>query len=134
MSPPNHEFSHEENKQVQALATSLRRFMVPLTVFSLLQFAMAGWVHMLHRPDWGPVLYLVSGFVGLVALALGALARRAATDFQLIVDTEGADIEHLMAALARIRKSVLLCLPLAVLLAMLLFGQLLYTVGSNPPA
>ncbi len=128
MSAPNYEFTDSENREVQALADGLRRFSLPLSVFAATQLGAAGWLQSLNQPQWTPLFTLVAVLCSAVSVIIVVLARRAADDFQRIVDTEGSDIDHLMTAFARITRSVYLCLPVAALTFLGLFAQLFKTV------
>ncbi|MBW2459603.1 MAG: hypothetical protein JRI68_34230 [Deltaproteobacteria bacterium] len=88
---------------------------------------------------WRPAQLLPTE-VGLVLAAIVALpivvglwTFRAATHFKRIVDTRGADIDHLMRALGELRKLYLLQVGLFAL--SLILGIVLYVVGADvqPP-
>lgn len=125
-----HEFSESENERIQALVKSLRCFTLPVTLFALLQFAASMGLSTFRGGSWSPMVFSISLLIGVAAFILARVARAAATDLQLIVDTEGSDISHLMAALDRVRKSVFLCLPGAVAVVLALFARLATTVGN----
>ena len=106
-SAANYEFSSEENEKLSLLVTRLRRPLMPLSLFVMLQvviaFGMSGFrLSTLHEAA-APYSLLLAA----VCFAFSVLIWHASCDFQKIVDTEGSDIEHLMAALKKVSQSLM---------------------------
>ena len=89
----NYEFSKEQNTLISELAKKLRFVGIAFVVLGVLQAVLA----MVNATMFGKL----SGIFGGALLgSLGIFMMRAAGSFRFIVDTEGKDIEYLMAALA----------------------------------
>jgi hypothetical protein len=115
-----YEFSAAQNQTIGTLARSMRvvgAFLILMGVVELL----------------GAVLQLVRtgtfqiNLAWLLYFIFGAWTRKAARSFQLIVDTQGSDISHLMSALDNLRKiyGFLYWFILVVLILMLILGIVL---------
>jgi hypothetical protein len=89
----NYEFSKEQNTLISDLAKKLRFVGIAFVVLGVLQAVLA----MVNATMFGKL----SGILGGALLgSIGMFMMRAAGSFRFIVDTEGKDIEYLMAALA----------------------------------
>jgi len=91
-----YEFDDSQNELIQTLASTMKfvgYFLIAVGVLTgisgILSIAQGGFV--------GLVQGVVQGIIGFWTM-------RAAQSFQLIVDTEGRDIENLMGALGELRK------------------------------
>jgi hypothetical protein len=120
-----YEFSNEENKGFELLVRNLRNFVAPLLTFALLEIVAAGMIYSANRPEWGPAFYPFSALLGLVCVSFCTLIWQASTKFQLIVDTEGADIDHLMDALTKVKKSLMLASALLFSLSAMFIGAII---------
>src|SRR5947209_2048468 len=110
-SGPEYEFTAEQNRLIGDLAGKMRFVGLFLILGGALQCLtlFAG---------------LLGGFFsGLVYIFLGVWTRGAAASFRQIVDTQGADVSHLMAALGELQKMYWLQYVL-LLLALVVFAVL----------
>jgi hypothetical protein len=90
-----YEFTEQENRRITSLVQWMRGFSAILAVSGLVTLFVL-------RFHW-------SSLVGaVVALVMALLTFGASLEFQRIVDTKGKDIDHLMDALAELRKFYML--------------------------
>ena len=117
---PRYEFTSDQNEEFLALVANLRRFRTALVSFALLQLGAAIMLYIFRNPAWGSSYYSFTALLGFVTLVFAVLSSRMASEFKLIVDTEGADIEHLMTAFRKMKRSfAILLAPTVALLAVL---------------
>lgn len=112
--PANHEFSDSENQVIASLSTSLSRLAAPLLAFAVVQGVSALWIYRTSDPAWGEGFYPFAGLVAVVSFAFWGVCCSASKQLELIVDTEGSDIDHLMTAIENLKKAVMLLIPVAI--------------------
>lgn len=118
-----YEFSQEENLEFETLIGNLKSFLVPLLFFAMVESVATLYLYFLFDNPWAPSLYPFSALLVLVCVCMGAFIHRAQQDFHLIVATEGSDIELLLQALTRVRKSLMFA-------SVLVFGLLVLLTGA----
>ena len=126
MTQDNYEFTAEQNHLIADLAKK----MLCLGIFLLLTGALAlagccasAWS---SRADAAVVLVLAAAFF----LAIGSWTVAASGSFRRIVETEGHDIPHTMAALAQLRRFYTLHFWLIIVyLALIVLAILGYPAG-----
>ena len=91
-----YEFNNTQNQLIRQLAQKMRFVGYILLALGVLVIVA------------GIVNFRLGGFAtiiqGIIQLIIGIWTAKAATSFQLIVKTQGNDIENLMTALAELRK------------------------------
>jgi hypothetical protein len=120
---PQYEFNEEQNALIGGLAARMRfvgMFLIVLGVLALVGAAATA----RDVRDGHLVVF------GIFQIVLGAWTRSAAKGFRQVVETQGADINHLMEALADLRKLYtlqywLVILALVVLVITLVTTELL---------
>ncbi|MCS6812519.1 MAG: hypothetical protein NZ772_02960 [Cyanobacteria bacterium] len=96
MENQEYEFSDSQNELIRDLSGKMNLFSIIMLVVGILGI-LAG----LAAVARGGLLGAVQGITNAV---VGLLTMRAAKSFKLIVETEGRDIENLMAALGELRN------------------------------
>ena len=125
---PQFEFGAEENRVFEGLAAKMEfvgsstALMGGLILLSGLYSAWSTGVS---------VSPLVVIGAGLLITAIGAWTRRAGVEFQLVAETTGKDIAHVMGALDNLRKLYLV--QYGILLVALIFFVLVLVFGLMPP-
>lgn len=99
-----YEFNSAQNEVIGLLATRMAGVMVPMLLFAVAQFGICVWLFLRHLAEWGFMVPLLSGLIGAFAVVMALFLKDGAKEIQLIVDTEGADIDHLMNGLSSIKK------------------------------
>ena len=127
-----YEFTARQDDIIRALAGKMK-FVGIFYVVASCFLGLAGLVAMFFTPLVG-VLYLV---LLIPELLVGIWTINAAQSFKLVVETNGRDIPHLMAALTALRKlySIMFWLLIAALMLALLaiaIVLLLWTMGIIP--
>jgi len=125
--PHTHEFSEAENRAISLLSVSLSKLALPLFVFSVVQGGSALWIYRTANPPWGEGFYPFAALVAVVSLAFWGVCVSASKQLHLIVDTEGSDIEHLMSAIVKLKKGMMLLTAAALPVLVGLFFLLFYT-------
>lgn len=128
--PARFEFSQEQNALIGDLSWKMRFIGTFLSVIGLL-ICVSGILQ--QAPGMGATF--VQGFLFIL---LGVWTRQAGCEFQVIVDTKGEDVHHLMTALLCLKKCFtlqywLVIIALAMLIvawAILLFSPAAATVAS----
>jgi len=144
LSPPQYEFSHEQNALIGSLATKMRFVGLFLAVVGVLNLLVAllvvvavyrdrvpqRWLDQLpadarakveeqkdRLPDNSHLwgVALNTAVVGLFYLVMGVWTRSAGDSFRKIVDTQGSDVSHLMGALSSLHSMYALVYTLLVL-------------------
>jgi hypothetical protein len=144
LSPPQYEFSQEQNALIGSLASKMRFVGLFFEVVGVINVLIAllvvvavyrdrvpqSWVNQLpaetkakveEQKDKLPAnnhlwgIALNAGVVGLFYLVMGVWTRTAGGSFQKIVDTQGSDISHLMSALSSLHSMYALVYTLLVL-------------------
>lgn len=131
MSEVKYEFTESENEKITALVGNLRQFLLPLGIFAFLELAAAAMIYSSYRPEWGGAFYPFSALLGVVCVSFCTLIWQASEKFQLIVDTEGADIQHLMKALEKVKKSFMLATTLLLGVCALLIAAIVQVHVAN---
>jgi hypothetical protein len=124
----SYEFTAEENERLNNISENLRAFTVPLLLVALLELALIAIVFFLYRPESGTILYTFFIALGVVAFYFVFLAGKIRASFHLIIGTEGADIDHLMSVLEKLKKSLFMGVIMSCLLCVLLIVSLANTV------
>ncbi|MFB2976168.1 hypothetical protein [Microseira sp. BLCC-F43] len=96
MESGHYEFSSSQNGLIKDLADKMR--LVSFFLIGLGVLATIGGVAALTKDGFGNIVY------GTIQIIIGLWTQKAAFSFQRIVDTQGNDIENLMAALGEMRK------------------------------
>lgn len=91
-----YEFDQSQNRLIRELAEKMRFVSYFLIALGVL-FILLGIVR-LRTGDFG------SAIQGILQVIIGFWTKQAATSFQLIVNTQGSDIQNLMGALRELRK------------------------------
>lgn len=106
MQQTGYEFTSEQNKVLGGLTSLMTMFAYSLFLMGGLQAVFicttAPRVAQASRAAI-PLLAVVS-LAGVVGMALALLLKKAASDFVMIIKTQGNDIDHLMQALGKLRK------------------------------
>jgi hypothetical protein len=147
-SPPQYEFTQEQNTLIGSLALKMRFVGLFFIVVGLLNVLVAllvvlavyrdrvpqKWIDQLpaeskakFEENKGKLptnnhlwgIAINAGVVGLFYLVMGAWTRSAGASFQKIVDTQGSDISHLMSALSSLHSMYALIYTLLVLTLLL---------------
>lgn len=103
----DYEFSDSQNELIRDLSGKMNSFSIIMLVVGILGI-LAG----LAAIAKGGLLGAVQGITNTV---VGVLTMRAAKSFRLIVETEGRDIENLMAALGELRNLYMFQIVLIIL-------------------
>ncbi len=91
-----YEFSSSQNELIKQLAEKMR-FVAYFLIGVGVLIAISGLFTLLR----GGIGNIINGVVQII---LGVWTNKAASSFQLMVDTQGNDIENLMGALGELRK------------------------------
>jgi len=91
-----YEFNNSQNELIQNLASTMKFVAYFLIVVGIIS-AISGLIAITRGGFTALVQGVVQGIIGFWTI-------KAAKSFQLIVDTEGRDIENLMGALGELRK------------------------------
>lgn len=102
-----YEFDGEENAKFEQLIVNLRRFLAPLCVFAMLQIVVAFGMGGYRLSAMGEAASPYSVLFAVVCGFLTVFVWQATKDFRKIVDTEGSDVEHLISALEKVKRSFL---------------------------
>jgi hypothetical protein len=150
-SPPQYEFSQEQNTLIGSLASKMRFVGLFFEIVGVINVAIAvlvvvavfrdrvpqSWIDQLpsetkakveEQKDKLPInshlwgIAINAGVVGLFYLVMGVWTRSAGDSFQKIVQTQGSDISHLMNALSSLHSMYALVYTL--LMVTLLLGLL----------
>lgn len=113
MTDGEYEFNEKEEAVVRALAQQMRRFSVFLVLVAVLMTLTGA----LSFP-----IGMVNILVGASTFVLAYLTRRAARAFELIVETRGTDMTHLMLALRSLTRLYALKILVHVLLGAFLLA------------
>lgn len=95
-SSEQYEFNQSQNELIQSLAKIMK-----FVAYFLIAMGIIAAISGLFAMTQGGFPALVQGIANLI---IGFWTLKAAQSFQLIVDTEGRDIENLMGALGELRK------------------------------
>ncbi len=126
--PPQYEFTDEQNRVIEDLATKMRLVGTVLQVFGVLGI-ITGLVGITHHGA-GTLIQ------GVIFLFLGIWAGRSAAAFQLIAKTHGRDVSHLMEALRQLGKYfglqyTLIMIGLLLLFCVLIAMLIMLVVGAG---
>jgi hypothetical protein len=159
-SPPQYEFTQEQNALIGSLASKMRFVGLFFVVVGLINVLVAvlvvvavfrdrvpqKWVDQLPAESKAKFeeqkgklpannhlwgIAINAGVVGLFYLVMGAWTRSAGSSFQKIVDTQGSDISHLMNALSSLHSMYALIYTLLVLTLLLILLALGLTVYTQ---
>lgn len=120
------EFNNEQNKLIGDLSLKMRFVGTFLAVIGVLVCVRT---LLVFQPG------MAAAFVqGIVFILVGVWSRQAGTSFQVLVDTTGDDIHHLMNALASLKKCYTLqfwLLMISVIALVVLWALVIIGVGSG---
>lgn len=122
-----YEFSNQENEKLQGLVRNIRGFVPPMCVFTFLQVFLA-FGH--HNADGQLSVDPYATLLAVVTSVFSVFILKASQDFQKIIDTEGSDIEHLMAALKKVRVAMQACTVLLLLSSFFLLESIIEIMRS----
>ncbi len=125
-----YEFNTAQNEVIGQLAARMSGLKAPLLLFAVVQFIMGVWLFVKHLPEWGVMVPVLSGLIGAFSVAMAMLIKDGSKEIQLIVDTEGADIDHLMNGLSSIKKFYSYAWILASILTAVLCIAIYFSVNS----
>lgn len=129
---PSYEFTAAQDNVIRALSRKMKFVGVFYVIASLL-VGLAGVIALFFMP-WIGLVYLL---LLTPELLIGIWTINAAHSFNLIVETRGQDIRHLMGALTSLRKLYtllfwLLVVVVALMLVAIAVGIFLWTMGLIP--
>lgn len=126
----SYEFTAEQNRAVSALTRSMRASAVPIAVFGGLEILIGVWLVVSRRPAWGQALPLLALVAGAAAVAIVVYLYRAAASLDLVVETEGSDVHHLMRGLVQFKTAIFSGLVIAWVVIIGMFGGIVHKLAS----
>ncbi len=122
----SYEFSESQNGLIRTLANTMRF----VSYFLIAMGVLAGLLGLLTLTEGG----IGSIIQAVVQIVIGQWTGKAARSFQLIVSTQGNDVENLMGALAELRKLYTLQYWVMIIALIFLAGALLLVLVGNSAA